>query len=107
MFFYAFGFTLNTMTLMALSLSIGMLIDDAIVVLENIYRHMEDEGEAPAEAASTGTDEIGLAVVATTLAICAVFVPIAFMGGIVGRFFREFGLVATSAVLASMLVRSR
>ena len=103
-FFYAFGFTLNTMTLMALSLSIGMLIDDAIVVLENVYRHMEEEGETPAEAASIGTDEIGLAVVATTLATCAVFVPIAFMAGIVGRFFREFGLVATSAVLVSMLV---
>jgi HAE1 family hydrophobic/amphiphilic exporter-1 len=103
-FFYAFGFTLNTMTLMALSLSIGMLIDDAIVVLENIYRHMEEEGRSPAEAASVGTDEIGLAVVATTFATCAVFVPIAFMSGVVGRFFREFGLVATSAVLASMLV---
>jgi HAE1 family hydrophobic/amphiphilic exporter-1 len=101
--FYAFGFTLNTMTLMALSLSIGMLIDDAIVVLENVYRHMEG-GEAPAVAASKGTDEIGLAVVATTLATCAVFVPIAFMSGVVGRFFREFGLVAAGAVLASMLV---
>jgi HAE1 family hydrophobic/amphiphilic exporter-1 len=101
--FYAFGFTLNTMTLMALSLSIGMLIDDAIVVLENIYRHME-EGEAPAEAASRGTSEIGLAVIATTLSICAVFVPIAFMSGVVGRFFREFGIAATAAVLASMLV---
>ncbi|RIK96094.1 MAG: AcrB/AcrD/AcrF family protein [Proteobacteria bacterium] len=103
LFFYAFGFTLNTMTLMALSLSIGLLIDDAIVVLENVYRHME-EGEAPAEAASRATDEIGLAVVATTLAVCAVFVPIAFMGGVVGRFFRDFGLVATCAVLISMLV---
>jgi HAE1 family hydrophobic/amphiphilic exporter-1 len=103
-FFYAFGFTLNTMTLMALSLSIGMLIDDAIVVLENVYRHLEQGGEAPAVAASKGTDEIGLAVVATTLATCAVFVPIAFMSGVVGRFFREFGLVATSAVLASLLV---
>lgn len=103
LFFYAFGFTLNTMTLMALSLSIGLLIDDAIVVLENVYRHME-EGEAPAEASSRATDEIGLAVVATTLSVCAVFVPIAFMGGVVGRFFREFGLVATCAVLVSMLV---
>lgn len=102
-FFYFFGFTLNTLTLMALSLSIGLLIDDAIVVLENVYRHME-EGEPPEEAASKGTDEIGLAVVATTLALCAVFVPIAFMGGVVGRFFREFGLVATCAVLTSMLV---
>jgi len=101
--FYAFGFTLNTMTLMALSLSIGMLIDDAIVVLENVYRHME-QGEAPDEAASRATDEIGLAVVATTLSICAVFVPIAFMSGVVGRFFREFGIAATCAVLASMLV---
>lgn len=103
-FFYAFGFTLNTLTLMALSLSIGMLIDDAIVVLENVYRHMDEEGKPPARAASEGTAEIGLAVVATTLATCAVFVPIAFMGGVVGRFFREFGLVAASAVLASMLV---
>ena len=102
-YFYFLGFTLNTMTLMALSLSIGMLIDDAIVVLENIYRHME-EGEPRRKAASTATDEIGLAVVATTAANCAVFVPIAFMGGVVGRFFREFGLVATCAVLTSTLV---
>ncbi len=102
-FFYMFNFTLNTMTLMALSLSIGMLIDDAIVVLENVYRHME-RGEAPSRAASLGTQEIGLAVVATTLATCAVFVPIAFMGGVVGQFFREFGLVASCAVLASLLV---
>jgi HAE1 family hydrophobic/amphiphilic exporter-1 len=102
-FFYVLGFTLNTMTLMALSLSIGLLIDDAIVVLENVYRHME-RGAAPARAASTGTDEIGLAVIATTLAIGAVFVPIAFMGGVVGRFFREFGLVAAFAVGTSALV---
>ena len=102
-FFYFLRFTLNTMTLMALSLSIGILIDDAIVVLENIYRHME-LGEPPLHAAASATEEIGLAVVATTLALCAVFVPIAFMGGIVGRFFREFGLVASCAVLNSMLV---
>jgi hydrophobic/amphiphilic exporter-1 (mainly G- bacteria), HAE1 family len=102
-FFYAFGFTLNTMTLMALSLSIGLLIDDAIVVLENVYRHME-RGEPPARAASIGTGEIGLAVVATTLGVCAVFLPIGFMGGLIGRFFHEFGLVATCAVLVSMLV---
>jgi HAE1 family hydrophobic/amphiphilic exporter-1 len=102
-FFYFLGFTLNTMTLMALSLSIGLLIDDAIVVLENIYRHME-QGAPAKQAASQGTAEIGLAVVATTLAICAVFVPIAFMGGVVGRFFREFGLVASCAVGVSMLV---
>jgi HAE1 family hydrophobic/amphiphilic exporter-1 len=102
-FFYAFGFTLNTLTLMALSLSIGILIDDAIVVLENVYRHVE-QGTPPREAASLATQEIGLAVVATTLALCAVFVPIAFLSGVVGRFFREFGLVATCAILASLLV---
>jgi len=102
-YFYFFGFTLNTLTLMALSLSIGVLIDDAIVVLENVYRHMEG-GAAARPAAIAGTQEIGLAVVATTLALCAVFVPIAFMGGVVGRFFREFGLVAACAVLNSMLV---
>jgi HAE1 family hydrophobic/amphiphilic exporter-1 len=102
-FFYALGFTINTMTMMALSLSIGLLIDDAIVVLENIYRHME-RGDPPQAAASSGTDEIGLAVVSTTAAICAVFVPIAFLSGVVGRFFREFGLVACCAVLLSTLV---
>jgi HAE1 family hydrophobic/amphiphilic exporter-1 len=102
-FFYFLGFTLNTMTLMALSLSIGLLIDDAIVVLECSYRHLES-GEAPAEAASRATEEVGLAVAASTLGVAAVFVPIAFMSGVVGRFFREFGLVATCAVLVSMLV---
>ena len=102
-FFYMFGFTLNTMTLMALSLSIGVLIDDAIVVLENIYRHTE-KGEEAEEAAHKGSYEIGPAVVATTLANCAVFVPIAFLSGIVGRFFREFGLVAACAVATSTLV---
>jgi HAE1 family hydrophobic/amphiphilic exporter-1 len=102
-FFYFLGFTLNTMTLMALSLSIGLLIDDAIVVLESAYRHVE-AGESPPEAASRGTGEVGLAVVASTLGVCAVFVPIAFMSGLIGRFFREFGLIATVAVLASMLV---
>ncbi len=102
-FFYAFGFTLNNLTLIALCLSIGMLIDDAIVVVENVQRHVE-LGEPRMEAAARGTREIGLAVVATTLAICAVFVPIAFMRGIVGRFFMEFGLVVTFAVCTSTLV---
>jgi HAE1 family hydrophobic/amphiphilic exporter-1 len=86
---------------MALSLSIGILIDDAIVVLESVYRHME-RGAEPNDAASAGTHEVGLAVAASTLGVCAVFVPIAFMSGLVGRFFREFGLIATCAVLASM-----
>ncbi|NNL65628.1 MAG: efflux RND transporter permease subunit [Myxococcales bacterium] len=102
-FFYFMGFTLNTMTLLALSLSIGLLIDDAIVVLENVYRHRQ-LGKGAVEAASFGTHEIGLAVVATTAANCAVFIPIAFLSGVVGRFFREFGLAVTCAVSISTLV---
>jgi HAE1 family hydrophobic/amphiphilic exporter-1 len=100
---YAFGFTLNTMTLMALSLVIGILIDDAIVVRENIVRHLE-RGEDHFGAARRGTSEIGFAVLATTLSIVAVFVPVAFMGGIVGRFFYAFGIVVTFAVLVSLFV---
>jgi len=102
-FFYAFDFTINSMTLMALSLSIGLLIDDAIVVLENIYRHTE-RGSPPEQAASQGADEVGLAVISTTLAVFAVFVPIAFLSGVVGRFFREFGIIASCAVAMSTLI---
>ncbi|NOT34635.1 MAG: efflux RND transporter permease subunit [Candidatus Eisenbacteria bacterium] len=101
--FYAFGFTLNTMTLMALSLVIGILIDDAIVVRENIVRHVE-RGEDHLTAASRGTAEIGFAVIATTLSIVAVFVPVAFMGGIVGKFFYQFGIVVAFAVMVSLFV---
>ena len=100
---YAMGFTLNVMTLMAMSLSVGLLIDDAIVVRENIVRHA-NMGKDHRTAALEGTQEIGLAVMATTLTICAVFVPVAFMGGIIGRFFYSFGLTVVSAVLLSMLV---
>lgn len=96
-------FTLNTLTLMALSLSIGILIDDAIVVIENIVRHRE-MGQGYFEAAGLGTKEILLAVLATTLTIVAVFVPVAFMGGIVGRFFFQFGLTVAWAVLVSLFV---
>ncbi len=102
-FLYLFDFTINTMTLMALALSIGLLIDDAIVVLENGYRHME-KGHPPEEAVSKGTDEIGLAVIATSLAVCGVFVPIAFLTGVVGQFFREFGLTAAAVVMTSTLI---
>ncbi len=102
-FIQAFGFTLNMMTMLALSLSIGILIDDAIVVLENIYRRLE-EGEPPEQAAREGASEIGLAVMATTLSIVAVFVPVAFMKGIVGKFFFEFGITVTVAVLVSLFV---
>ena len=98
-----FGFTLNTLTLMGLSLAIGMLIDDAIVVRENIVRHMQ-RGKDHYQAALDGTDEIGLAVMATTFTIVAVFVPVAFMGGMVGQFFYEFGIVVAGAVLFSLFV---
>jgi hydrophobe/amphiphile efflux-1 (HAE1) family protein len=99
----AFGFTLNFLTLMALSLCIGLLIDDAIVVRENIVRHLAMGKDHPT-AAREGTDEIGLAVMATTFAIVAVFVPIAFMSGIVGKFFFQFGLTVAVAVLVSLFV---
>jgi multidrug efflux pump subunit AcrB len=100
---YAFGFTLNFMTMMALSLCIGLLIDDAIVVRENIVRHVQ-MGKDHHTAASDGTNEIGLAVMATTFAICAVFVPVAFMGGIIGKFFYPFGVTVVVAVLISLFV---
>src|SRR5262245_38942211 len=100
---YAFGFTLNMLTLMALSLCIGLLIDDAIVVRENIVRHGA-MGKSHRMAALDGTQEIGLAVLATTLSIVAVFLPVGFMGGIIGRFFHQFGVTVVAAVLISMFV---
>ncbi len=100
---YALNFTLNMITLLALSLAVGLLIDDAIVVIENIFRHMQ-QGETPIEAAKAATAEIGLAVMATTFTIVAVFVPIAFTPGIVGRFFYQFGLTVSVAVLVSLFV---
>jgi hydrophobic/amphiphilic exporter-1 (mainly G- bacteria), HAE1 family len=99
----AFGFTFNNLTMLALTLSVGILIDDAIIVIENIYRHIE-EGMAPREAAAFATSEIGLAVMATTMAIVAIFLPVAFMKGIIGRFFLQFALTVVFAVLVSLLV---
>jgi HAE1 family hydrophobic/amphiphilic exporter-1 len=99
----AFGFTLNVLTLMALSLAIGILIDDAIVVRENIMRHI-GFGKTHRQAAIDGTNEIGLAVLATTFCIVAVFLPVAFMGGIIGRFFFQFGVMVSAAVLISLFV---
>jgi HAE1 family hydrophobic/amphiphilic exporter-1 len=96
-------FTVNTMTLLALSLSIGLLIDDAIVVRENIVRHLE-MGKDHYSAARDGTDEIGLAVLGTTLAVMAVFIPVAFMGGMIGRIFFQFGVTVAFAVLVSLFV---
>ena len=103
LFMYMFGFSINMITLMALSLCVGLLIDDAIVVRENIVRHVQ-MGKASYQAALDGTQEIGLAVMATTFSIVAVFLPIGFMGGIIGKFFHQFGLTIVAAVLISMFV---
>ncbi|MDP2315257.1 MAG: efflux RND transporter permease subunit [Pseudomonadota bacterium] len=100
---YALGFSLNMMTLIGMSLAIGLLIDDAVVVRESITRRLE-AGDSPAEAASRGTSEVALAVLATTLSLVAVFVPVAFMSGIVGQFFKQFGLTIAVAVLLSLFV---
>jgi len=108
LFMDMFGFTINMITLMALSLCVGLLIDDAIVVRENIVRHagMKVNGlyKTHKDAALEGTAEIGLAVLATTFSIVAVFLPVGFMGGIIGRFFHQFGITVTAAVLISMFV---
>jgi hydrophobic/amphiphilic exporter-1 (mainly G- bacteria), HAE1 family len=102
-FLKLFGFTFNQLTMLALSLSIGLLIDDAIVVIENIHRHLE-QGKSAMRAAAEATSEIGLAVLATTFSIVAVFVPVAMMQGIIGRFFFQFGITVSVAVLLSMFV---
>ena len=101
---WAMGFTLNIITLLALTLSVGIVIDDAIVVLENIYRLMEEKNLPAMQAAIEGTREIGLAVLATTLSLVAVFLPVAFMGGIVGRFMNSFGLTMAFSILVSLFV---
>ncbi len=98
------GFTLNNITMLALTLMVGIVIDDAIVVLENIYRFIEEKGMPPFQAAIEGTREIGLAVSATTLSLLAVFLPVGFMGGIVGRFMSSFGLTSSFAIAVSLLV---
>ncbi|WP_089954478.1 efflux RND transporter permease subunit [Limnohabitans sp. 2KL-3] len=103
MFMQMFGFTINMITLMALSLCVGLLIDDAIVVRENIVRHVQ-MGKSAYKASLEGTQEIGLAVLATTLSIVAVFLPIGFMEGIIGKFFHEFGITIVAAVMISMFV---
>ncbi|QEE30371.1 efflux RND transporter permease subunit [Terriglobus albidus] len=100
----AMGFTLNQITMLALTLMVGIVIDDAIIVLENIYRFIEEKGMSPFEAAIEGTREIGLAVMATTLSLLAVFLPVGFMGGIVGRFMSSFGFTSAFAIAVSLLV---
>lgn len=98
------GYTINVITLLALTLAVGIVIDDAIVVLENVYRHIQEKGQKPFEAAIDGTKEIGLAVLATTLSLVAVFMPLVFMGGIVGRFMSSFGVTMSFAILVSLVV---
>ncbi len=100
----ALGYSLNQMTMLALTLMVGIVIDDAIVVLENIYRFVEEKGMNPFEAAVEGTREIGLAVLATTLSLLAVFIPVGFMTGIVGRFMSSFGLTSAAAIAVSLIV---
>jgi HAE1 family hydrophobic/amphiphilic exporter-1 len=103
-FMAAINLDLNQITMLALTLMVGIVIDDAIIVLENIYRYMEEKGLPPVQAAIEGTSEIGLAVMATTASLLAVFLPIGFMGGIVGRFFSSFGFTASFAIAVSLLV---
>ncbi len=100
----AMGFTLNQITMLALTLMVGIVIDDAIIVLENIYRYIEEKDMPPFQAAIQGTKEIGLAVMATTLSLLAVFLPVGFMGGIVGRFMSSFGFTSAFAIAVSLLV---
>jgi hydrophobic/amphiphilic exporter-1 (mainly G- bacteria), HAE1 family len=100
----ALGYSLNQMTMLALTLMVGIVIDDAIVVLENIYRFVEEKGMHPFQAAIEGTREIGLAVLATTLSLLAVFIPVGFMTGIVGRFMSSFGLTSAAAIAVSLIV---
>lgn len=100
----AFGYSLNQMTMLALTLMVGIVIDDAIIVLENIYRFVEEKGMTPVQAAIEGTKDIGLAVLATTLSLLAVFIPVGFMTGIVGRFMSSFGLTSAAAIAISLIV---
>src|SRR5258706_6761163 len=100
---YLLGYNLDNLSLMALTLSVGFVVDDAIVVLENIVRHLE-MGERPLDAAMNGSREIGFTILSMTISLAAVFIPLLFMGGIVGRLFREFSVTIASAILLSALV---
>src|SRR6185295_11915706 len=104
LFMWIMGFTLNNITMLALILAVGIVIDDAVVVHENIFRHMEEFGKDAMTAARDGTKEIALAVLATSLSLVVIFLPVAFMGGIVGRFFSSFGMTVAFAILMSLFV---
>ena len=101
---YFLGFSINNFTLLALTLAIGIVVDDAIIVLENAYRHQEELDESPEEAATNGTREIGFAVIATTISLVAVFTPLAFLKGSTGRLFNEFGIAVAGSVVISGFV---
>src|SRR5438445_7765178 len=101
---YALNFTLNSVTMLALVLMVGVVIDDAIVVLENVFRFVEEKKMRPFEAAKSATAEIGLAVLATTLSLVVIFIPVSFMSSISGRFLYQFGITAAVSVLVSLLV---
>src|SRR5213076_532293 len=103
-FMKLFGFTLNNMTLLALSLATGIVIDDAIVVLENIFRYVEEKGVTPRQAAAQATNEIGLAVMATTLSLVVIFLPVVFITGQLGQYLFSFGMVSAAAIMFSMFV---
>src|SRR5690606_24754822 len=103
-FMRLFGFTLNNVTMLALALMVGVVIDDAIVVLENVFHVIEEKGMSPFQAAILGTREIGPAVLATTLSLVIVFLPVSFLSSVTGRMLFEFGITATCAILISMLV---
>ena len=100
----AIGMTLNNMTLLALSLATGIVIDDAIVVLENVFRYVEEKGVTPRQAASQATEEIGLAVMATTLSLVVIFLPVVFITGQIGQYLLAFGIVSATAIMLSMFV---
>ena len=101
---YVFGFSINNISLMALTLAVGLVVDDAIVMLENIFRHMEEDGLPPMQAALKGSREIGFTIISISISLVAVFIPVLLMGGIIGRIFNEFAVVVTVAILASMFV---
>lgn len=103
-FMQAAGFTINIMTLLGLTIAVGIVVDDAIVMLENIYRHMEEHKMSPLKAAQDGSREIGFAVLAMSLALLVIFVPLAYMGGIIGRFLKSYGLTIAAAVALSVFV---
>ena len=101
---YLFGFSIDNISLLGLTLSVGLVVDDAIVMLENIVRHMEEEGKSPMEAALEGSREIGLTIISITLSLVAVFLPVLLMGGVIGRIFNEFAVVVTASIAASAFV---